>query len=211
MPSNLSPSHFNSGMTSTASPRPPSAEEPGLVPPPPSPPPSVEVRRSSSARRGLALVVIAALAVLLVAVAFETGVLAPGGGGTAGPAVNSSSNPFTGEQLYSAYASNQSKAEASYTNRTVYIQDSLDFGAILNVNTGQYYSSVDSGAVVLYWSSQAAVNQLYPGAMVLAKCSVEGVQPSISEGSVLYLQDCDLISLQSQSVTSSVSISEANV
>lgn len=208
MPSNLSPSHFNSGMTATAQPQAPTAaqEEPQYVPPwaPPE-----DRKRSTRARRGLLLAVIAILAVLLVGVTFESGFLGTGGGPT-GPAVNSASNPMTGEQLLSAYSGNASQATASYTNKTVYIKDSLDFGVGRDLNTGQYYSTLDSGAVVLEWNSQSQVGQLYPGAVVLAKCSVEGVQSSPLSGSELYLQDCVLISVQSQTGTASATVSVNN-
>jgi zinc-ribbon domain len=201
-PSNVSPSHFNSGITATAPPV-ASSEEQGFA----SPPPPVEEKRSSG-RRGLVLAVIAILVLLLVGAVLGSGLLGSGGG-PAGPVVNSASNPFTGEQLYAAYASNQTQADASYTNKTVYIQDSLDFGAVLDVGTGHYYSYVDSGAVVLFWSSQSQVSQLSPGTTVLARCSVEGVQPSLSSAYVLSLQDCDLINVQSQISTASISV--ANV
>jgi len=203
MPSNVSPSHFNSGMTATAPEAP--QESPGYVPLPSTYP----EKKRSFARRGVLLAVIAVLAVLLVGTVFETGTLSSGGS-PSGPVVNTANTPLTGEQLYSAYATNQTQADASYTNKTVYIQDSLDVGAVHDVNTGQYFSYLDSGAVILFWNSQTQVSQLYSGATVLAKCSVEGVQLSPSAGYVLNLQDCDLISIQSQTTTSSVSVSVAN-
>ncbi len=210
MPSNVSPSHFNSGMTATSPPQATApdapSEVPGIAPPPPSPYPE-EKKRSLARRRGFLLAIIAILVVLLVGTTFEAGTLNSGGGAPR-PVVNSANTPLTGQQLYSAYTSNHTQADASYTNKTVYIQDSLDFGAARDPNTGQYYSYLDSGAVVLFWNSQSQVSQLYPGATVLAKCSVEGVQLNSTAAYVLSLQDCDLISVQSQ--TSSVSISFDN-
>lgn len=199
----ISPSHFNSGMTATS---PPLTAEPaapvwdsGLASPP-----YTEERKSFFARRrGLVLAIIAILAVLLVGTAFETGML----GSATAPAVNSASTPLTGGQLYSAYAANQSRATASYTNKTVYIQDSLDFGVGRDQNTGQYVSSVDSGNVILFWSSQSQLGGLSAGSMVLAKCSVDGEQPSTGAGYVLVLKGCALVRVQSQAVTSaSVSV-----
>ena len=200
----ISPSHFNSGMTATS---PPLMAEPvapagdsGLAAPP-----SAEERKSFFAgRRGILLAIIAVLAVLLVGLTLETGgMLGPG----AAPAVNSASNPLTGGQLYAAYSANQSQATASYTNKTVYIQDSLDFGVGLDQNTGQYFSSVDSGNVVLFWSSPSQIGQLSAGSMVIARCSVGGEQSSPGAGNVLVLNNCALVSVLSQAATSaSVSV-----
>jgi hypothetical protein len=119
---------------------------------------------------------------------------------------------LTGKQLYAAYAANQTQAVAAYTNRTLYIQDTLDNGVGRDVDTGQYYSSVDSGAVVLVWSATAQVDQLYAGASVLARCLVQGLQVSNGAGIALYLHGCDLIGVQSQSATTSAqSVSSANL
>jgi len=199
----MSPSHFNSGMTATS---PPLTAEPaasagdsGFVPPY-----APEERRSFLAgKRGLMLAVIAILAVLLVGTTFEAGMLGSG----AAPAVNSPNTPLTGGQLYAAYEANLSQATASYTNKTVYIQDSLDFGVGVDQSTGQYFSSVDSGNVVLFWSDQSQLGQLSAGSMVLAKCSVDGEQPSTGAGYVLVLKDCALVSVQSQAAsTAGVSV-----
>jgi hypothetical protein len=168
-------------------------------------PPSSERKSSFAGRRGLALAVIAVLAVLLVGTTFETGMFGSGGA----PAVNSASTPLSGEQLYAAYSTNQSQATASYTNKTVYIKDSLDFGVGLDQNTGEYFSSVDSGNVLLFWSSQSHVGQLSAGSMVLAKCSVYGEQSSAgASADVLVLRDCALVSVQSQASTTA-RVSEA--
>ncbi len=202
----VSPSHFNSGVTATSQPQTTvAADDSGFALPPP--PPSEEKRRSSFAgRRGLALAVIVALAVLLVGVTLEAGVLGSG----ASPAVNSASTPLTGQELYAAYAANQTQADASYANKTIYIQDSLDFGVGMDP-AGHHFSSINSGSGILVWSDQARVGQLSQGDVVLAKCSVAGTQPSPGgSGYVLYLQNCDLISVQSQA-TSSVSVSVANL
>lgn len=196
----ISPSHFNSGMTATS---PPLTTEPA-APAGDTGPPFTEQKKSFFARRrGLVLATIAVLAVLLIGTTFEAGMF----GSTAAPAVNSANSPLTGGQLYAAYAANQSQATASYTNKTVYIQDSLDFGVGLDQNTGQYFSSVDSGNVLLFWSSPSQVGQLSAGSMVLAKCSVGGEQPSQGTSYVVVLNDCALVGVQSQVVTSaSVSV-----
>lgn len=151
------------------------------------------------------LAIIAVLAVLLVGATFETGMLGSG----AAPAVNSASNPLSGGQLYAAYQANQARATASYTNKTVYIRDSLDFGVGIDYSTGQYYSSVDSGNVILFWSQPSQLSQLSAGTTVLAKCSVDGEQFSPGAGYLLILQDCALVSMQSQTGTSA-SISATN-
>jgi hypothetical protein len=173
----------------------------GLSPPPP--PPEEKRRSSFRGRRALVLAVIAALAVLLVGTTFESGMLGP----ASAPAVNSASTPMTGGQLYAAYAADGS----SFTNKTVYVQDSLDSGVSMDSSTGQYYSTVDSGNVILFWSSQS-LPQLVAGATVLAKCSVDGEQFSPGAGYFLVLQDCAVVSAQSQaSTTTSVSVSVANL
>ncbi len=201
----MSPSHFNSGMTATS---PPLTAQPAAPPGEPGsaylPPSWPEERRRSSlrGRRGLMLAIIAILAVLLLGTTFESGLLNPG----EAPAVNSASNPLTGEELYAAYATNETQAAASYTNKTVYIQDSLDSGVGMDYGTGQYYSYVDAGNVVLYWSSQSQLGQLSAGYTVLAKCSVNGERLSPGSGYLLILEDCALVSVQSQTTTS-VSIS----
>jgi hypothetical protein len=191
----ISPSHFNSGMTATAIPQ--TTDAPVPVPPtddgfaiPPMPAP--EEGKRSSGRRGLVIALIAILAVLLVGTTFETGIL-----GTASvPTVNSASNPLSGAQLYGAYAANQAQASASYTNKTVFIKDSLDFGVTRDYGNGLYYSSVDSGNVILFWSGQTQLGQLSAGATVLAKCSVDGEQFSPGAGNLLVLEGCSLVSVQ---------------
>jgi len=180
------------------------------VPPAPWPSPKESERPSSGGRRALLLAIIVILAVLLVATTFESGILGTTVGGS--PAVNSASTPFTGQQLYAAYGANQSQADAAYTNKTLYIQDSLDFGVRVDFS-GQYFSSVNSETVILIWSNQTQVSQLYAGATVLAKCSVEGVVFSPGNGYLLYLQNCDLLSVQAQTATtaSTASVSAASL
>jgi hypothetical protein len=204
--SDFSPSHFNSGMTATSQPiTSVPADEAG----PALPSPSADEGKRKGGRRGVVLVVIVALAVLLVGVTLETVFLGSWAGTST---VNSPSNPMTGRALYSDYATNQTKAVAAYTNRTIYIQDTLDNGVGLYLGTGHHYSTVDSGTVVLVWSDTAPVDHLIAGAVVLARCSVEGLQVSNGGGTVLYLQGCDLISVQAQTATtSSQSISTANL
>jgi hypothetical protein len=198
--SGMSPSYFNSGITATA---PPLTAEPAGPPPAP----SQEERKRSffSGKRGTMLLLIAALAALLVLSTFETGML----GSPPAPTVNSASDPLTGGQLYAAYAANQSRATASYTNKTVYIRDSLDFGVGRDLNTGQYYSSVDSGNVIMFWSTPSQLGQLSAGSTVLARCSVDGEQFSPGAGNVVVLANCALVSVQSNSKTTA-SISVAN-
>jgi hypothetical protein len=156
-----------------------------------------EKRKSSVGRRGLVIAIIAILAVLLVGSTFETGILGP----MPLPTVNSASTPLSGAQLYAAYSGNQAQAAASYTNKTVFIKDSLDFGVAQDYGNGLYYSSVDSGNVILFWSGQTQLNQLSQGATVLAKCSVDGEQFSPGAGNLLVLQNCALVSVQSGTTT----------
>ncbi len=80
----------------------------------------------------------------------------------------------------------------------------------MDYGTGQYYSYVDAGNVVLYWSTQSQLGQLSVGYTVLAKCSVSGERLSPVSGYLLILEDCVLVSAQSQT-TSSASISMNNV
>ncbi|HEV2389641.1 MAG TPA: hypothetical protein VGS04_02850 [Nitrososphaerales archaeon] len=190
-------------MTSTS---PPLGSEPAPPGEPgPAAPPSPEQSKSFFARRrGLLLAAVAVIAVLLVGTTFEAGMF----GSSAAPAVNSADTPLTGGQLYAAYTANESDAAASYTNKTVYIQDSLDFGVGLDQNTGQYFSSVDSGNVLLFWSSPSQVSQLSAGSMVLAKCSVGGEQTSQGTSYVVVLNHCALVGVQSK-VSTSASISMA--
>lgn len=199
IPADVSPSHFNIGVTSTAPQEgPPSPTGEVSYPPP--------VEKKSRQGRKIALVAIAVLVVLVVGLSLESGFLGAGPAGTSSPPINSASDPLTGGQLYSAYSANLSQAAASYTNKTVYVQDSLDFGVGHDLNTGQFYSTMDSGAVILFWStqSQSQLGGLFPGAMVLARCSVQGVGPG-SQGQV-YLRNCDLIAVQSQPGSVSASI-----
>jgi hypothetical protein len=204
----ISPSHFNSGITATS---PPLTTEPGspfgdpgLVPPP-SPSPDEKKPSFFAGKKRPILAIIAVLAVLLVGTTLDTGMLGSG----AATAVNSASTPLTGEQLYAAYAANESQATVSYTNKTVYIQDSLDFGVGLDHNTGQYYSSIDSGNVLLFWSSPSQLGQLSAGSMVLARCSVDGEQSSPGAGYVVVLEDCALVRVRSQAASSfSVSVDD---
>jgi tRNA_anti-like len=194
-------------MTATSQPQTTvAADDSGFALPPP-PSPDHKKRSSFVGRRGLALTIIVTLAVLLLGVAFEAGMLGSGGS----PAVNSASTPLTGQELYAAYADNQTKADASYTNKTIYVQGSLDFGVGMD-SAGHYFSSISSGTVILIWSDQASAGQLSRGETVLAKCSVEGTRPSQGDGYLLYLQNCDLISAQSQvTTTSTASVSVANL
>ena len=109
---------------------------------------------------------------------------------------------MTGAQLYAAYSANQSQAAASYTNKTLYVRDSLDFGVNQDFS-GQYLSSMNAGTVILIWSAQAQVWPALPGERDIAKCSVEGFQAS-QGGYLLYLQGCKyLVSVQTQTATSS--------
>jgi len=109
--------------------------------------------------------------------------------------VNSPSNPLSGDQLFSSYISNETVADAAYGQKAVYIQDVIDPGdrAVVNdPNTGQYYSTVDFGAVVLYWSHQSQALQLSPGENILAQCTVNGLRVSVSGFYLLYLMNCQL-------------------
>lgn len=151
------------------------------------------------------LTVIIALAVLLVGVTFEAGLL--GNGAAASPAVNSASTPLSGQQLYTAYGANPAQADAEYNNKTVFIQDRLDFGVEIDP-TGGYFSTINSGSVILVWSYQSQVSQLSQGETVLARCQVVGPQPFVGGGGYfLYLENCDLISTPSGTSTTASSVS----
>jgi hypothetical protein len=196
-------------MTATSQPQTTVASEDAGFGLPPSPLPEEKKRSILSGKGRLMIAIIAVLVVLLAGATFEAGILGAGAGG--GPAINSPSTPLTGQQLYAAYSANQSSAAASYTNKTLYIRDSLDFGVNQDF-TGQYFSAINSGTVILIWNTQAQVGQLSPGSVVLAKCSVEGLQASQGVGYLLYLQGCVLVSVQTQTATtSSFSVSAANV
>ena len=150
-------------------------------------------------RRGVVVAVIVVLVVLLIGTTFESGLIGPVNGSAA---INSANDPLTGQQLYSAYATDQSSATTSYTNKTVYIQDTLDFGVSVDLRSGQYYSTVDQGLVILIWNNPSQVGQLVAGNTILAKCSVVGpVSLRGALGVFVYLQDCDLVKVQSASAT----------
>jgi zinc-ribbon domain len=196
-------SHFNSGVTATAQPLTTDPEADGFAAPPP---PRPEERKRTVTARGFLLVVIAVLVVLLAGATLEAANFGHVGGGP--PAINSPSTPFSGGELYSAYAANQTQAAAAYNNKTLYIRDSLDLPGVNQAFDGQYFSSVDAGTVIMIWNGQTQVAQLSPGSVVLARCSVEGLHgPQGAEE--LYLQGCDLISVQT--ATSSFNVSSNNL
>ena len=143
--------------------------------------------------------IIGVLALLLVGTVFETGALnqSPVSAST----VNSASNPLTGGQLYSAYTNNPPQAASSYTNKTVYLEDTLDFGVAQDSGTGRYYSSVNSGTVILVWRDPHQLGSLNAGSVVLAECVVRGAGYSQGAGYLVFLQNCDLINVQSQPST----------
>jgi hypothetical protein len=110
--------------------------------------------------------------------------------------VNSPSNPVSGAQLFAAYTSNLSVANATYTQKMVYIQDVIDpgdVGAVIDANMGRYFSTVDFGTVVLYWSHDSQALALTPGQKFLAQCDVNGMGTSVSGDYLLYLMDCQLV------------------
>jgi len=190
-------SHFNAGMTATPVSQ-TTAPDAGRAY---SPPWVQEKKRLTFTGRGFLLVVIAVLVVLLSGALIEA--VNFGQGGASPQAINSPTTPFSGGQLYSAYASNQTQASADYTNKTLYIKDSLDFG-VNRAFDGQYFSSVNAGTVILIWNDQTQVGQLSAGSVVLAKCSVQGLQAQQGTQQ-LYLQGCDLISVQTATTTYNVS------
>jgi hypothetical protein len=107
--------------------------------------------------------------------------------------INSPSTPVTGDQLFSAYIANKTLADAAYTQKDVYIQDVIDpgdEGVVNDPNIGQYYSTVDFGAVVMYWSHQSQALQISPLEKILAQCRVNGMGISVSGDYLLYLMDC---------------------
>ncbi len=134
---------------------------------------------------------------IVVMVVAAVGAMVSFNGGLGGlfgpqPAFNSPSNPLTGQQLWNAYTTNQTQADSTYTNKILYVRDTLSVGGI-DPGTGQYYSSLVNGMVVLYWSDQAASQQMSPGQQVLARCTVTGMRQSQGGPDVLYLENCDLI------------------
>lgn len=198
--SGFSPSHFNSGITSTEGPVAP----PGFAEQP-------YERKPATGRRRFVLFIVVMLAILLAGVAFEAGTLTlpSSPSGSSSPpgswVLNSPSTPFTGQQLYSAFLSNQTSFDATYLNKTVYVQDTLDRDVAQLSGTGQYYSSINSGTVLLVWNNSSQVAQLPAGVLVMAECSVQGVpnqqSPAGQTQAKLFLQPCDLISVQSQTTT----------
>lgn len=141
-------------------------------------------------------IAIAIVAVLvLVVVASSSGHLANRTSSSVA-VVNSPGTPFSGEQLFAAYTSNESLADATYTQKLVYIQDVIDPGQPASVNdpeTGEYYSTVNFGTVVLYWSQQSQALQISPLQKILAQCNVEGMKMSVSGFYLLYLTGCQLV------------------
>jgi len=204
--SEFSPSHFNSGITATYQPSAaPSEEAPEFRFPAPG------QRKRSPGRKGFVLLAIAVLGVFLVGVTVETGTL---NSSPSASAVNSPDTPLTGQELYSAFTTNQTQFVSTYLNRTIYIQDTLDNGVSHLFSTGQFYSSVNSGTVVLVWSDPSQVDQLYAGALVLAKCNVGGAHDygiSGPDKPALGLQRCDLISMQSHTTSSAPNAPVANL
>ncbi len=107
--------------------------------------------------------------------------------------VNSPGNPVSGAQLFEAYTSNLAVANATYTQKVVYIQDVIDpgdVGAVIDANLNRYFSTVDFGTVVLYWSHDSQALALTPGQKFLAQCEVSGMGTSVSGDYLLYLMDC---------------------
>jgi hypothetical protein len=151
------------------------------------------------ARRGIVIAVIMVLVVLLIGTTFESGLVSAGNNSAA---INSASNPVTGEQLYTAYSENGGQAATSYTNKTLYIQDTLDFGVSVDLRSGEYFSTVNQGTVVLIWNDPSQLQTLQAGSVVLAKCSVEGAVNSPGVGTIfVYLHDCNLVKVQNASTT----------
>jgi hypothetical protein len=158
-------------------------------------------KRYLAGKKLLALVVIFALIIFLVGASLNN-VAGPNKVAGNGTPVNSASTPVNGAELYGAYMANQSKANSAYTNKAIYIQDALDFGVAQDSGSGEYFSSVSSGNVVLIWSSQSQTHQLSQGARVLAECLVDGLQQSQGAGYLLYLANCNVVSVQAPTTTS---------
>jgi hypothetical protein len=158
-------------------------------------------KRYLTGKKLLALVVIFALIVFLVGASLNN-MAGPNQVAGNGTPVNSASTPVNGAELYGAYMANQSKANSAYTNKAIYIQDALDFGVAQDSGSGQYFSSVSSGNVILIWNSQSQTHQLSQGALVLAECLVDGLQRSQGAGYLLYLANCNVVSVQAPTTTS---------
>jgi len=149
------------------------------------------------ARRGVVVGVIVILVVLLIGTTFESGLVNAGSSSTA---INSASDPYTGQQIYSAYSANGAQAASQYTNKTVFIRDTLDFGVSIDLRSGEYFSTVNQGTVVLIWNTPSQVQALPAGTTVLAKCSVVGPVNERGVGTIfVYLQNCNLVKVESQS------------
>jgi hypothetical protein len=110
-----------------------SEETTGFMAPPP------ERKRSLFSGRNFLVVVIGVLIVLLVGATLETGALT---GTSGGNAINTPLTPFSGSQLYRAYAFNSTQAATDYNNRTLYVKDSIDTGVNQDFD-GRYYSTMN--------------------------------------------------------------------
>lgn len=128
--------------------------------------------------------------------------------------INSPTTPLTGQQLLSAYMANQTQADSTYANKSVYIQDTVDQIGV-DPNTGEFISSVNLGTVVLFWSDQSQAVQVFHGDQILAECSIQGITDQSESGNtLLYLDDCTLISSSaaaSTTTTSSFSVTAPNI
>ena len=190
-----SPFFYTSGGASA--PQPIEAAEGDFLPPHY---PEEKKRYFLGGRKLLALLMVFVLVIFAVGAAVNnvaTPTQVPG----SGPPVNSASTPVSGAKLYQAYTTNQSQADSSYTNRTVYIQDSLDYGVVMDAGSGLSYSSVNSGSVVLIWSDQSQPGALSSGSLVLAECLVDGLHLSQGAGYLVYLENCSLVSVQAPTTT----------
>lgn len=149
--------------------------------------------RKRHAKRNAAIV--AAVVVIVLAVASLTLGYFASTTSSSATTVNSPGVPLSGAQLFAAYTSNQTLADATYTQKVVYIQDVIDpgdVGAVIDTNLGHYFSTVDFGTVVLYWSHDSQALTLAPGQKILAQCEVNGMAISMSGIYLLYLMDCQL-------------------
>jgi hypothetical protein len=137
--------------------------------------------------------IVGAVLVLLVLVVVGASVGNLAGKSSSSSAVNSPSTPLSGEQLFAAFSSNETLADATYATKNVYVQDVIDpgeVGSMNDPNMGQYFSTIDFGTVVLYWSHQSQALQVLPGEKVLAQCNVKGMEMSMSGDYLLYLMNC---------------------
>ena len=148
-------------------------------------------RRKAHEKRNLLVASVLIVLLLVIAIASLGN---PGNkSSSSATTINSPAKPVSGEELFNAYALNQTQADATYTQKVVYIQDTIDPGepaVVSDPNAGQYYSTIYLGRIVMYWSDQSQALQITPGQEFLARCTVGGMELSQEGFDLLYLINC---------------------